>query len=147
MVRCEHCNTGYSAGNGCFGCGHDLGRGLEALSPAWRRRFALIEQAGGPTFEKIRTLPLRERFRAAFNVWALFFGPFYFMAKGMWKRAITLTVALIGSNFAVNVILAAMGAPEGAADAAFHAGGPVTFAAVCNLAYYKAKVLGDWGWW
>src|SRR5690606_29033991 len=65
------------------------------VSETWKRRFAIIEKAGGPKLPKYRALERKERHEIAFNVWAGFLGPFYYLAKGMWKKALVLTPLVI----------------------------------------------------
>lgn len=80
----------------------------DSLSIAWQKRFELIKKAGGPALswqpykavKNLNTLAFSER-RALFNVFALLFGPLYYIFKGLWKKAVLLTL-----TYAIAVILA-----------------------------------------
>lgn len=80
------------------------------LSDAWLYRFNFYKENGLPSSknkkykESFKKLSFGERFKLGFNVWAYFFGPFYYLYLGMWRKAITLTfilviTALMGSLF------------------------------------------------
>jgi hypothetical protein len=150
MSTCQHCGIGNSPIHSfCTTCGTSLPKpasGTEAeLSALWRIRFDLIEKAGGPTRPKFKQLSLGERFRLAFNLWALLFGPFYYLAKGMWRKAIV--AAFIGLPL---MILINVAAPDGELDPLKMCVNTlinVWFTLHANINYYKKMVLGDNGWW
>jgi hypothetical protein len=110
------------------------------VSEAWKRRFRLIEKAGGPDLPRFRDLPFGERFGLNFNVLAFFFGPIYYLAKGLWRQAALYLVIAVALLF----LLDAMGFGE------FSRGLGYGFAAVyalrANVSYYKKAVLGDAPW-
>lgn len=146
MEACERCGTGTVKVGGCAGCNPNLHQSLDGLSAVWKMRFAMIERAGGSTYSNIAALSVMERFRIMFNFWAFLFGTFYFLAKGMWRRAITYTVAVFTVAAVIDIFLDA----SGSASTLFHPmnyAGPMLFACTANLCYYKEKVLGDRGWW
>jgi len=63
---------------------------LESISDSWKIKFELIEKAGGVKLPNAKNLPFGERMKVRFNVWGFLFGPFYYLVKGMWKKAVTL---------------------------------------------------------
>lgn len=150
MSTCQHCGIGNSPIRSlCTTCGNELPRpaaSTEAdLSALWRIRFDLIEKAGGPTRPLFKQLSLGERFRLAFNLWAMFFGPLYYFAKGMWRKAITMLVLALSV-----MVLTSILAPDGSLD--FLENMLTTmisfwFFLNANTNYYKKVVLGDNGWW
>jgi hypothetical protein len=146
MQGCENCGIAAIRAGGCFSCDRNLDQSLEQLPAVWKKRFALIERAGGPTRANILTLSAIDRFRASFNIWAFLFGTFYFLAKGMWRRAISFTLALLATSVIFDLYIAALGAAHALPNPTNFAG-PAFFACMANLCYYKEKVLGDRGWW
>lgn len=115
----------------------------EVLSEAWKKKFVLLEKAGGPKLPKANELTSSERRKLIFNIWGFLFGPFYYLAKGMWKKAILLFVLCVAAIIILDMILGAMGIP----DAITALISPVLFATRANIDYYKKVMLGDNGWW
>ncbi|USX13517.1 DUF2628 domain-containing protein [Oxalobacteraceae bacterium OTU3CAMAD1] len=150
MSTCQHCGIENSPIHSlCTTCGTSPPKpasGTEAeLSALWRIRFDLIEKAGGPTRPHFKQLSFGERFRLAFNLWALLFGPFYYLAKGMWRKAIV--AAFIGLPL---MILINVAAPDGELDPLKMCVNTlinVWFTLHANINYYKKIVLDDNGWW
>lgn len=56
----------------------------------WTERFALIEKAGGVELPHKTALTWNELFQIRFNLFALIFGPGYYIVKGMWKKGVWL---------------------------------------------------------
>jgi hypothetical protein len=105
----------------------------------------LIEKAGGPKVPEHKQLRIGERLRVMFNLWALIFGPFYYLAKGMWRKAIT-----IFSPGLALLILITIVAPDGELDSimsAVNSATVATFTLRANISYYRKMVWGDNGWW
>jgi len=79
-----------------------------ALKPEWRERFHFFERYGAPNSPEARAafkvLPRSKMYLIYQNLFGLFFGPFYFLMLGMWKRALTLISIGVGSAFLVGVI-------------------------------------------
>lgn len=110
------------------------------VSPAWERKFRLIEKAGGPDLPHFRELPYSERLGLNFNMLAFFFGPFYYLAKGLWRQAILyfiLAVALV-------MLLEATGL--GKISRAVGYGFAAVYGIRANVSYYKKVVLGEAPW-
>jgi hypothetical protein len=158
MVFCRGCGKQiHETAPMCPGCGAPqrpaqarpapeqpaAGQAAAEVRASWRRRFDLLEKAGGPKMPKVRDLSFGERMRLMFNVWGFLFGPFYYLAKGMWKRAITLFAVAVALIVVIAVVISALHLPDGFLSFI----GPVIFATRANIDYYKKMVLGDNGWW
>jgi hypothetical protein len=115
----------------------------QTISPAWQKKFALLEKAGGPKLSKLSQLKFGERIGVAFNIWGFLLAPVYYLVKGMWKKAIVLTALGIALVLILEVILEAFKIRSSAASFATCA----IFATRANIDYYKKMVLGDNGWW
>lgn len=114
-----------------------------AISKSWQRKFALIEKAGGPDTPLSKQLDLFDRMRVNFNVWALLLGPIYYVAKGMWRRAITLLIVCVVIGVIAVIILEALHKNTNVVDIL----APIIFAVRANTDYYKKIVLKNNGWW
>ncbi|WP_411882319.1 DUF2628 domain-containing protein [Polaromonas sp. YR568] len=115
------------------------------VSDSWKARFQLIEKAGGVKLPDAKALGSGERMKVMFNVLAFLFGPIYYLAKGMWKKAIALFVVCVAVVVLIQLLLeitgyAQFGKPLGYGVAA-------VFAIRANIDYYKRMVLGQNGWW
>jgi hypothetical protein len=109
------------------------------VSEAWKARFSLIEKAGGVKLKKFKELKLGERLKVRFNLYALLFGPIYYIVKGMWKKGLTMFVLL-----AVAVImLAVLGVGSRSLDGV----GAALFCIQANIDFYKKTVLNQNEWW
>ena len=75
---------------------------------------------------------------------AFLFGPLYYLAKGMWRRAISYTLLALIAVTLIVLLLDASGYGEFARFLAYGAAG--VFAMRANLDFYKSQVLGDNGW-
>lgn len=115
-----------------------------AISDSWKETFALFEKAGGIKLPNFKNLPSKERSRLIFNVWGLLFGPIYYLAKGMWKKAITLMAIGMVAIIMLYIILESMGI---SAEIITNFVIPIIFATRANTDYYKKMILGDNGWW
>ena len=54
--------------------------------------FDLIDLAGGPKLPNIRSLDFGKKRKVIMNIWAFFFGFFYYLYHGMWKKGVVLLV-------------------------------------------------------
>lgn len=86
------------------------------LSAYWRLKFDFYDRYGTrftpDAVAAAQARPLATKMRSVINLPALFFGPIYFVAKGMWRKAITLTLF----NVALGVVLYLAFPPLGLAD-------------------------------
>ena len=116
------------------------------VSDKWKIRFRAISKAGGVRLPNIKNLPKSERRGAnGFNALAFFFGPFYYMAKGMWRRGITLFLVCLGVLLVVELILEYFGLSKFSKSLGYGVG--AVFAVRANIDFYKKMVLKDYGWW
>jgi hypothetical protein len=117
------------------------------VSEKWKEKFRLFRKAGAPKFSRLKDLPPEERKRASFgfNILAFLFGPFYYLAKGMWRRGVTLLVVCIAVVAGLEILFAAVGWHR--LGNALGYGIAAVYAVRANIDYYKKMVLGDNGWW
>ncbi|BBZ15165.1 DUF2628 domain-containing protein [Mycobacterium branderi] len=112
----------------------------------WQQRFAFFDAYGLPSSspaarEAYKALPFGARFRLTGNFPAFLFGPFYFMAKGMWRKGITLLAAAIALAAAMVVLPVpdSIARPVGVAFA-------VAVMLTANYAYYLHVVKRSRSW-
>jgi len=115
------------------------------VSVSWKRKFRLIEKAGGPRQPNLKALSSGERLKIGFNILAFLLGPLYYLAKGMWKKAIALFGACALAILVIGLALNFVGL--GKLGNALGYGAAAIFAVRANIDYYKRMVLGDKGWW
>ena len=115
------------------------------VSQKWKARFHIICAAGGPKLPRFKELAVGERRKIGFNIPAFLFGPLYYLAKGMWRKAISLFVVCFAALTAVSVILELLG--HGDIARAFRYATGAVFAARANIDFYKKMVLKENGWW
>ena len=152
MAFCSKCGSAFStAAAFCGACGTAASGSGEKpsntesaaeVSDTWKQKFALIEKAGGPKLPKFSDLASGERAKAIFNIWGFLFGPFYYLAKGMWKKAIVLTLLVFAIILVLDMLL---GDSRLSIITNFIA--PALFAVRANIDFYKKAVLADNGWW
>jgi len=116
-----------------------------AVSATWKRRFHLIETAGGVRLVRLKELPFGDRMRVSFNVLAFLFGPLYYLAKGLWRKAITFLIVAVIIVASLSIVL--NNATFDVVDRALGYGLAAIFATRANIDYYKRMVLKDNGWW
>jgi len=115
------------------------------VSDGWKRKFRLIQKAGGPKQTQFKSLTSGERMKISFNILAFLFGPIYYIVKGMWKKGLALFGACFGVLVVLSVLLELAGL--GKVANALGYGAAALFAVRANIDYYKKMVLGDNGWW
>lgn len=116
------------------------------LAPVWQQRFAFFDQFGLPNnapearaaFQKLR---LVDKMRLNSNVLAFIFGPFYFFAKGMWRKGLTLL--LVG--LALGLVIAVAGWSYGVLRFV-SIGMSVVSMMTANYAYYLHVRRGSTSW-
>lgn len=113
---------------------------------AWQQRFAFFRQYGpvGSTPEAkaaYRALPFGVKMRLGFNIWGFLFGPFYFLVKGIWRKALTL----LGISVALGVTSVLLGLPD-SWDRALAIGYGAAIATLANWAYYLHVAEGSQSW-
>jgi hypothetical protein len=115
------------------------------VSASWKTRFRLIEDAGGVRMARIKDLPFGDRMKVTFNLLAFLFGPFYYLAKGLWRKAITFFALGVVTLTVLSLALSAAGF-DGVSRALGY-GLAAVFATRANIDYYKRMVLNDNTWW
>lgn len=115
------------------------------VSDSWKTKFQLLEKAGGVKMPQLKALDFGERMKLSFNILAFLFGPFYYLAKGMWKKAIALFMVCAVLVVVLGVILEMAGFGQFARSLGY--GVAAIFAVRANIDYYKKMVLGQNGWW
>ena len=116
------------------------------VSESWKWRFHAIALAGGPRLPNMKSMsPADRKSLSMFNILGFLFGPFYYLAKGMWRKALAMGVVAIGVTWLLQIAVA-MAGMEGIARA-LGFGAAALFAMRANLDYYKKMVLDDNGWW
>ena len=145
----------------CGACGHSLAAtskdttaqrpaldapplAAEPITPHWQMRFTLIERAGGAKLPKIRDLVFGERRKVIFNWLAFFFSSIYYLVKGMWRKAISLTVLTLVIAIFITVVCSAFGF---SVESYLWMLAPIIFGTRANVDYYKKVVHGENGWW
>lgn len=115
------------------------------VSISWKLKFRLLQKAGGPSQKNLKALSSGERFKISLNLLAFLFGPLYYLAKGMWKKALSLFVVCAAAIVAVGFALELAGLSKVANALGY--GAAAVFAVRANIDYYKKMVLGENGWW
>ena len=110
------------------------------VSETWKRRFRLIDKAGGPDLPRFRDLPFGERFRLNSNLLAFIFGPFYYVAKGLWRQAALFLIMAIALALLFEVI------GLGKLSRGIGYGFAALYMIRANTSYYRKVVLGDAPW-
>jgi len=110
------------------------------VSETWKRRFRLIEKAGGPKLPDFKALPFGERMSLNFNFIAFFLGPIYFVAKGLWRQAVVYFAIAIALVFLFEAI--GLGRYTRAVGYGFAA----LYALRANVSYYQKAVHDEVTW-
>ena len=110
------------------------------VSATWKRRFKLIDKAGGPDLPRFRELTFGERMSINFSFLGFFFGPIYYLCKGLWRPAI----AYFGVAFAIAFVAALANLGWLGRGAGY--GIAVVYALRACVLYYRKKVLQEEPW-
>ena len=117
-----------------------------AVSKSWKEKFKAIKRAGGPNLPDLKKLTHEERKAIPmFSVLGFFFGPFYYLAKGMWKKALTLFVLTVIGIVVLDMVMELVGLAAFTSGTGF--GAAAVYAVLANKDYYRKMVLGQNGWW
>jgi hypothetical protein len=116
------------------------------VSDKWKQRFTALHRAGGPKMPKFKELSKAERKQiGVFNILGFFFGPLYYIAKGMWRKALSLFLVCAAVAISVGLVMEHFGYERFAQAISY--GLAAVFAARANIDYYKKMLLNDNGWW
>lgn len=110
------------------------------VSDTWKKRFRLIEKAGGEKMTKLRELSKSERREINFNPWAFLIGPIYYLAKGLWRQVIVYMAAAV----AITVVMDRLGFRGNGIPLSIAFG--MFYAMRANPSYYQLRVLGKAPW-
>lgn len=150
MPFCHQCGSqASSTADFCFNCGADVAAtaiALTGLSDGWKTRFAALQKAGGVDLPQSITLTLAERAMVLFNPWAFLFGPLYYVAKGMPKKAVALSLLAAALVLAARLALGALGLHSVMFSALVFFIPSALFATRANIDFFKKMVLDDEGW-
>lgn len=116
------------------------------LPKVWQKRFALIERAGGLKLTKLKDLSFFERTACTFNLLAGLFGPFYYIAKGMWKKGLAYWGLGIAGILVLETLVTVAGFGHLLSRVHYTGAWVALFAMMANRDYYKKVMLGDNGW-
>jgi uncharacterized membrane protein len=111
----------------------------------WANRFALIEKAGGPALPRLKGMPFAEIWKIKFNLLAFLLGPIYYAVKGMWKKGVTLFIALSVVLGVVSVLLEE--AFDINLDVALSVLAAGLFSRFANVTYYRLVKERRNSWW
>jgi hypothetical protein len=116
------------------------------VSDSWKRKLKAIHKAGGPNLSNFKNLSREDRNAVPrFNVLAFFFGPLYYVIKGMWKKGLTLFVLCFIGIVVLDTVMELIGLGNFTRATRFAAA--AVYAALANGDYYRKMVLGQNGWW
>lgn len=114
------------------------------VSDAWKARFRLISAAGGARLPLADRLPGGERLAVSFNLPAFVLGPLWFLAKGLWRQAITMSALSLLAMTVVGIVLGLVGLAQVAPLVGWAC--MAVFGARANVAYYVKMALGRKVW-
>jgi len=125
----------------------DINAKIDSLdvSDGWKAKFRILAEAEVISFGLIPKFRNDEIYKQApittkMNFWALLFGIFYYITKGMWKKGIVLLVIAIG----IVIVITELFGDSIGNSAGF--GTSALFAAYANFDYYRKMVLGEDFW-
>ena len=93
-----------------------------------------------PDLSRFRDLPLGERLGLNFNFLGFFFGPIYYLIKGLWRQAVVYLICSV----AVAVLFEVVGLGKFARGVGY--GFAMLYAMRANVSYYRKVVLGETPW-
>lgn len=122
----------------------------KTFSDKWKDRFDFYERNGLPGSpgyrDALKKVKFLRRARYTFNFYAFFFGFIYFCILGLWKKGLTLFIAIAVINILLGIIELALNVNlEGVVK-----GVNIAYAAFCatsvNSAYYLHTIKGVDSW-
>lgn len=116
-----------------------------SVSESWKQKFRTIADTEPITlgiFPKFKNVQVYKNapFTLKFNLWAFFFGLFYYLAKGMWKRGLVLA----GVSILISLIVALIFGDKAATY--MNMGLGALYGSFANIDYYRKMVLGEDFW-
>ena len=121
------------------------------VSDLWKTRFHEIKKAGGPNLPLYKSMMKEDKKKVSKAVsglfgtflLAFFFSFFYYLAKGMWKKGLTLLAILMVIGLFVNIFFEMFGIDSTNLVGVVCS---VVFAQMACRDFYDVKVLGYKGW-
>lgn len=134
-------------------------KSYDELSKGWQKVFAefdlreadklgLLACAKHPAHtSRPKNQQLKANFVVNFNILAFLFGPFYYFAKGMWKKGLYLTLMLIMANICIYMVWELFSGSE-LIDRLLPSLNCAIFGALANYDYYRYYKLDEtiWPW-
>ncbi|MFV0596806.1 DUF2628 domain-containing protein [Shewanella sp.] len=129
----------------------------DELSKGWQKVFAefdlreadklgLLACAKHPAHRsRLKSQQLKANFVVNFNILAFLFGPFYYFAKGMWKKGLYLTLMLVMANIGIYMIWELFSGSR-LLDRLLPSLNCAIFAVLANYDYYRYYKLGETTW-
>ncbi|MBI6550123.1 DUF2628 domain-containing protein [Xenorhabdus lircayensis] len=122
-------------------------------SEKWQERFEFFEKNGAPSSkehkEAFKKLSALKRLKINMNFFAFFFGIFYFITIGMWKKGLTILGIGFALFFAFIIFSMIVPIPPDYAEIIGTGLGTVMaalYAISANYAYYLKEIKGDDSW-
>jgi len=122
------------------------------VNDSWKQKFRIIEKMGAeeqsiyslmnsPAF---KALSFKEKRMIDFNLWAFFFGPFYYFVKKMWLKGAVLFggITLLNTLLTIVEIVFDMTLPP----PIYWIPGAVLCAQLANLDYFRFKIHQEMMW-
>lgn len=148
MIFCRGCGKEiHETAKTCPSCGAPQGStatdDLTSISDSWRKKFELIEKAGGVKMPNKKNLSFGEILKIRFNIFGFIGGAIYYLYKGMWRKGISLAVVSWVAFFVLDAFHRATGL--GGITSLFVYN--IIFGSMANIDYYKKIKLSENGWW
>lgn len=109
-IKCKHCGSMLSAPEQTAHKPQTIPEIISQLdvSDGVRKRFVFFNE--NPPIRRLGLAQVKgfDQLLKVFNVWAFLFGVFYYLIKGMWKKALSL----FGASLVLITILALLGAND-----------------------------------
>lgn len=127
------------------------------LSKGWQKVFAefdlreadklgLLACAKHPAHtSRPKSQQLKANFVVNFNILAFLFGPLYYIAKGMWKKGLYLTLMLVMANIGIYMVWELFSGSE-LIDRLLPSLNCAIFGALANYDYYRYYKLNETTW-
>lgn len=127
---------------------------FENFKPKWQKRFEFFDKYGTNIFSsdfkrEVNKLSLLEKANIKLNFFGFIFGIFYFLALGIWRKALTLLVLMFLFYLLSEIVMTSMDTSEDVLNTFYKTTGwawaGVTMI-IANKAYYLHKIKGSRSW-
>jgi hypothetical protein len=110
----------------------------------WANVFFLIDKAGGVKMPFLKEMSRQERSKVRMNWGAFILGPFYYLALGMWRPAVSYLLCMVTFFLVLDHVALTYFGKENLRISGVAAG--FIWGMLANVNYYKMKVLGEKNW-